>query len=385
MTSVRRLGIAMLLAAVAACSHAPPPPTATTPLHLARSRFADLPGWDTAKLDAALAAFARGCTALAKKSDAENMGLYGGTLADWRAACAQAHGDARAFFENSFTPYQVGDGSEGLFTGYYEPQISASRTRQGIYQAPAYGLPPDLVRADLSLFSPAWKGEHISGRLNGHALTPYPDRAAIDAKGAAGAPVLLYADPVDLFFLQIQGSGRVKLDDGSVIRLAYAGENGQPYTAIGRTLIAEGALTRDTVSLQSIRAWLVAHPDQARRIMETDKSYVFFRQDALGDPGLSSPGTLGVGLSPLADMAIDPRLHGLGTPFYIAADGADPVRALLIGADTGGAIRGAVRGDIFFGAGADAERRAGAMKAPGKMFVLLPNAVAARLGASFSQ
>lgn len=383
MTPLRGLGLLLLLACATACAHAPPPAT-TAPLHLTRMRFSDLPGWDKAGLDDAQAAFARGCTMLAKKPDSEAMGLYAGTAADWRGVCAAARGDARAFFENNFTPYQVADGSDGLFTGYYEPQIAASRTRQGAFQAPAYGLPPDLVRADLGLFSPAWKGEHITGRLNGHALTPYPDRAAIDAAGAPGAPVLLYADPVDLFFLQIQGSGRVRLEDGSIVRLAYAGENGQPYTAIGRTLIAEGALTRDTVSLQSIRAWLVGHPDQARRVMETDKSYVFFRQDALGDAALSSPGTLGVGLSPLADMAVDPRLHALGTPFYVAADGSDPLRALLIGADTGGAIRGAVRGDIFFGAGDEAERRAGAMKAPGKMFVLLPDAVAARLGESFS-
>lgn len=380
--------MAMLLAAVAACSHTAPlnPATASNQaLRLTRTAFADLPGWDKAALQDALAAFTRACAALAKKPDSDAMGLYGGTLADWRGVCANPSGDPRAWFENNFTPYAVADGSDGLFTGYYEPQITASRTAQGIYQAPVYGLPPDLVRADLSLFGSQWRGEHISGRLDGHALKPYPDRAAIDSDGAPGAPILLYADPVDLFFLQIQGSGRVKLDDGSTMRLAYAGENGQPYTAIGRTLIEEGALTRDNVSLQSIRAWLTAHPDQARRVMETDKSYVFFRRDDLGDPTLSSPGTLGIGLSPLADMAIDPRIHGLGTPFYIAAGGPDPVQALLVGADTGGAIRGAVRGDIFFGTGDEAQRRAGALKAPGRMFVLLPNAVAARLGPGFSR
>jgi membrane-bound lytic murein transglycosylase A len=193
--------------------------------------------------------------------------------------------------------------------------------------------------------------------------------------------VLLYADPVGLFFLQIQGSGRVALDDGSLLRLSYAGENGQPYTAIGRTLVADGAMALKDVSLQSIRAWLVAHPDQARRVMETDKSYVFFRAAPLADPALGPDGTLGAPLTPLADMAVDARIHALGAPFYVAAAGADPVQALVIGADTGGAIRGAARGDIFFGAGVQAEQRAGALNAEGRMFVLLPKAVAARLGA----
>src|SRR5262249_40798817 len=141
------------------------------------------------------------------------------------------------------------------------------------FQTPVYGLPPDLVRVDLGQFSAAGKGDHLAGRLQGQALVPYADRAAIDAGGLAGAPVLLYTDDaVALFFLQIQGSGRARLSDGSVVRLGYAGDNGQPYTAIGRVLIEQGELTRENVSLQSIRAWLAAHPDRARAVMETDKS-----------------------------------------------------------------------------------------------------------------
>jgi len=143
----------------------------------------------------------------------------------------------------------------------------------------------------------------------------------------------------------------------------------------------ENQLTRETVSLQSIRAWLAAHPDQARRVMETDQSYVFFLRTAIDDPALGSTGTMGVNLTPLASLAIDPKMNTLGAPFFVAADGADPVHGLLIGQDTGGAIKGAVRGDIFFGAGAQAEQRAGHMNAGGRLFVLLPNAVAARIGA----
>jgi len=242
-------------------------------------------------------------------------------------------------------------------------------------------LERDLVRADLGLFNPKLKGEHISGKLVGHALLPYADRAAIDTAGL-DAPILFYTDDViAFFFLQIQGSGRVAFDDGNTARIVYAGENGQTYTAIGRTLIADGSLAREDVSLQSIRAWLLANPARAAQVMETNRSYIFFAETARGDAALGSKGFLGTSLTPLASLAVDSRLHALGAPFYVAADGPDPVSAVMVAQDIGGAIRGAVRGDIFFGFGAEAERRGGAMKAPGRLYLLLPAALAAKLGA----
>jgi len=305
---------------------------------------------------------------------------YAGTVGDWRQVCANANGDARNFFEQNFTPFAV-SGADALFTGYYEPEIRGSRSRQGTFQTPVYGLPSDLVRADLGLFNPKFQGEHVSGRIDGQRLVPYADRAQIDAKGISNAPVLFYTDdPVALFFLQIQGSGRVVFEDGSGGRIGYAGDNGQVYTAIGRTLIADGALKREEVSLQSIRAWLKANPDRARAVMETNRSYIFFSEAALGDTAAGPKGSLGANLTPLASLAVDQRIHALGAPFYVAADGADPVHALTVAQDIGGAIRGPVRGDIFFGFGPDAERRAGAMKAAGALYVLLPNAVAAKIG-----
>jgi membrane-bound lytic murein transglycosylase A len=360
------------------------------PLRLARTAFADLPGWEAARPAAALASFRRACAVLTRRAADTPMGGagYGGTAGDWRPVCAGAvhAGDAKVFFTRNFTPYAVRAGhvADGLFTGYYEPEIAASRTRHGAFQTPVYGLPPDLVRADLGLFDEKLAGEHISGRLDGHRLVPYPARAAIDADGISNAPVLMYAkDPVAFFFLQIQGSGRARLDDGSTVRIAYAGENGRPYTAIGRTLLREGALEKGKVSLQSIRAWLAAHPGEAQRVLETNQSYVFFEEKPLGDTGLGSQGTLGVPLTPLGSLAVDRRRNVLGAPYYVAASGPDPVHALLIAEDTGGAIRGPVRGDIFFGFGPEAEQRAGKLAATGQMFVLLPNALAARLGASF--
>lgn len=356
------------------------PQVAAPGLHLTRTSFEALPDWPSAKLEAALAAFQRGCAIMAAKADAVPMGGagYGGTVADWRGPCAAAKGDPRAFFQQNFTPYLVQ--GDALFTGYYEPQIRGRRMRGGAFQTPVYGIPDDLVRVELEDFNPKLKGEHVSGRVDGHHLVPYATRADIDAK-APPAPVLFWTDdPIAFFFLQIQGSGRVTFEDGNTARIAYAGENGQPYTAIGRTLIADGSLKREEVSLQTIRAWLLAHPDRAQSVMETDKSYIFFQERPIGDPALGSNGSLGTSLTPLASIAVDARLHALGAPFYVAADGPDPLHGLLIAQDTGGAIRGAARADIFFGFGPEAERRAGTMKAPGKFYVLLPNALAQRLG-----
>ena len=211
---------------------------------------------------------------------------------------------------------------------------------------------------------------------------PYADRAEINAKGLSSAKILFWCDdPIALFFLQIQGSGRVKFDDGSVARIAYAGENGRPYTAIGRVLLANGELAKDKISLATIRDWLKGHPKLARGMMEANRSFIFFEEKVLGDTSLGSNGVEGVPLTPRGSMAIDLRKNALGAPYYVAAD---PIKALLIAQDTGGAIRGAVRGDVFFGFGENAERQAGGMKAQGRLFVLLPNNVAARLGKSFS-
>ncbi len=375
------------LFALAGCASPPATPVtkpAAAPADswsMARATFDALPGWGAANADAALQSFRRSCAVLAARPDSAAMGGagYAGTVADWRAVCAGAGGDAKVFFQTSFTPYALRAAGDGLFTGYYEPEIRGSRTRQGAFQTPAHGVPTDLVRVDIGQFIPKLKGERLSGRVSGNTLVPYANRAAINA--GTKAPVLFYTDDaVAFFFLQIQGSGRVVFTDGSAARIGYAGENGRPYTAIGRTLIAEGALTRENVSLQTIRAWLLANPARAQGVMEGNESYIFFEEKPLGDTALGSTGSLGVALTPQASLAVDPRIHALGAPFYLDAGGPDPVQGLLVAQDIGGAIRGSVRGDIFFGFGADAERRAGAMKAPGRLYVLLPNALAARIG-----
>jgi len=354
-------------------------------LLLSHAHFSDLEGWNYTDPQGALAAFVRSCGVMMAAPPETPVGAYAGTVADWRGVCdAAGKADANAardFFEQWFAPMAIG--GDALFTGYYEPQLHASVARHGRYQTPVYGLPTDLVTVDLGRFRDNLKGEHIAGRVENQRLVPYPARAAIDADGVRAAKTLFYADdPVAVFFLHIQGSGRVSFDDGTTARVAYAGQNGRPYTAIGRTLIAQGELTKDKTSLQTIRAWLLAHPDRARTVMESDASFVFFKEDAIGDPALGAVGSEGVALTPEASIAVDEKSHPLGAPFFAATTlpgGRAKFDRLFVAQDTGGAITGPARADVFFGFGARAEALAGEMKQTGRLYVLLPKPVAARI------
>jgi membrane-bound lytic murein transglycosylase A len=321
---------------------------------------------------------------------------YAGQASDWRPVCSEAgtvpSGGARAWFERTFVPFELHEGTArgALFTGYYEPEIAASRTRHDAYTTPVYGLPRDLVTADLGLFRPDLSGARITGRVRDGKLIPLPVRAQIDTEGLDDAPVLLYArDAVSVFFLHIQGSGRASFEDGTVLRLAYAGQNGHPYTAVGRVLIQNGQVDRAHMSMQAIRGWLEAHPAESQRVMESDQSYVFFRELPIGDPGLGSPGSQGVPLTSRSSIAIDPAMHPIGVPMFLATEApapnpAQPQRSfacLCIAQDTGGAIKGGLRADIFWGYGADAESIAGRMKSVGHFYVLLPKSLAAHIPA----
>jgi membrane-bound lytic murein transglycosylase A len=370
----------------------------TAPTVLAPARFATMPGWTSADAGAALAAFRRSCDVILREPASHEMGGlgYAGRAGDWRQVCNDAAAaplaQARAWFEDRFAPFaiRVGATDGALFTGYYEPEIAASHTRHGDYATPVYGLPRDLVTADLGLFRPELTGQRITGRIVDQRLMPLPVRAQIDAEGLDDAPVLLYArDAVAVFFLHIQGSGRASFDDGTMLRLAYAGQNGRPYTPIGRVLIQNGQIDRAHLSMQSIRSWLQAHPVAAQRVMDSDQSYVFFRELPLGDAKLGSPGSEGVPLAAQASIAIDPAMHPLGAPMFLATeapapDPGQPQRAfacICIAQDTGGAIKGGLRADVFWGFGADAESIAGRMKSTGRLYVLLPKSLAKRIPA----
>ncbi|HXR86764.1 MAG TPA: murein transglycosylase A [Stellaceae bacterium] len=370
--------LALLLAS---CTPAPQPPPKLT---LAPARFDDLPGWSSDNSAAALAAFVKSCAALDRQPDGAAVGpaALGMTAAAWRKPCVAARatptGDAaaRAFFTAQFTPYLArnNNDSDGLFTGYYEPLLHGARQRGGKYQTPLLRRPADLVMVELGRFRPAWQGERIAGRVVSGALVPYPSRAEIE-RGALDAERLALSwvdDPVDAFFLQVQGSGRVALPDGTQIRLGYDGQNGQPYVAIGKKLVERGALTADQVSLQSIRAWIAAHPGQADALMDENPSYVFFRELS-GDGPFGSEGVV---LTAGRSLAVDRNFIPLGAPVYLAIEGTtSPLRRLMVAQDTGGAINGPVRGDVFWGFGPDAEARAGTMRARGKYYLLLPKDV----------
>jgi membrane-bound lytic murein transglycosylase A len=368
---------------------APPPPPPVVPLALQPTTFAALPGWaDDGHADA-LPALKRSCVKL--KTGAERPPFGSGTpfggSADWQRLCAEAQtlpaedGAVRRFFEARFTPYRAtaagGDG--GLFTGYYEPLLQGQHTRGGRYQVPLYRLPDDTVSIDLGQFKPDWKGQQLVGRLDGQRLVPLPTRAEIDhgAYAGRGLELVWVDDAVDAFFLQVQGSGRIRLPDGRVVRLGYAGKNGHPYTAIGAELVRRGELSKDAVSLQTIRDWLRRHPAEAEAVMALNASYVFFRE-VDGDGPI---GSQGVALTPGRSLAVDPAYVPLGVPLWLDTTQplatAAPLRRLVVAQDTGGAIKGPVRGDLFWGAGAEAEAAAGRMKQPGRYFLLLPRSAAA--------
>jgi membrane-bound lytic murein transglycosylase A len=397
LTLASLLGAASLFGCVTPPKLPPPAPG----FELSAIGFKDLTGWRSGDPARALEAFRRSCTALLDKAaDAPLGGAgYAGTVADWEPACRQAAATqlsapdgVRAFFEAAFVPYRIAQAeAQGLFTGYYEPELSGSRTRHGAYQTPLYGVPPDLVRNDMGIFRDTLIGRMMM-RMMAMGMTmrfvPYPDRAEIERDGIAGTPLFYIDDPVAAFFLQIQGSGRVMLDDGTRVRAAYAAQNGQPYTPIGAVLLERGELTREEISAQSIRDWLLAHPEEAREVMNANASYVFFTEQPIGDPKLGALGAEGVPLTPEASLAVDRSVHALGVPIWLEGSSPDPdpakpdraLDSLLIAQDTGGAIKGVVRGDVYWGYGAAAGAIAGRMKNPGRMNVLLPRGLAAKLG-----
>ncbi|GAB4171671.1 MAG: murein transglycosylase A [Thalassobaculales bacterium] len=374
---------AATLAVLAGC--AKPPAVPEDALSFAPARFEDLPGWQSDAVEQALPAFLKSCERLARLPDDRPLGdgPYG-RAGDWRGVCSEAAGlpagdgaAVRGFIEARFRPWAVraGEGSEGLFTGYYEPQLNGSRTRHGPYTVPLYKRPPDLVTVDLGDFRGDLKGQRLAGRIEGQALKPYPDRARIEAGALSGRGLELVwvDDPVDAFFLHIQGSGRVVLDDGGVIHVGFAAQNGHPYVAIGGELVRRGELARDEVSMQAIRAWLARNSERQRELLSTNPSFVFFRE--IGSDG--PLGAQGAPLTPGRSLAVDRSRLPLGAPFFVEAHQADMlpggvIRRLMVAQDTGGAIRGPVRGDVFWGSGAEAAEIAGRMKARGRYWMLLP-------------
>lgn len=325
----------------------------------------------------ALKAFRLSCGVLQRRTDGSGLTQ----AADWQAPCAAAMAtpdqEAANFFATQLEVARVGDG-RAFATGYYEPEIAGARTAAPGYAVPIYKRPADIVEVDLGLFSDSLKGRRIRGRVVNNQLLPYADRAEIVAGALAGQGLeLAYAaDAIDFFFLQVQGSGRLMLPDGSVMRIGYDGQNGRDYTAIGKVMREKGLLAPGEANMAGIVRWLRANPDQAQAVMNENKSWVFFKE--LTGPG--PLGALGLPVTGRATVAADPLFVPLGAPIFLQTDRPE-ANGLWVAQDTGGAIKGPNRFDTFWGAGAEAEQIAGGMMARGVAYLLLPKGTVARVKA----
>ena len=342
--------------------------------------FTELPRWNEDAQQDAWPSFNASCSALLARQ---------ASTAIWAPVCASAATidgrDAlavRTFFEQHFSAYQVfaGDGeAKGLVTGYYEPLLHGSRQRDERYRFPLYGPPDDLLTVELAELYPELKDKRVRARVEGKRVVPYWPRADIEAGKAAvaGKELLFVDDPVEAFFLQIQGSGRVQLPDASVVRVGYADQNGQPYRSIGRILVERGELPLEKASMQGIKQWGHDHSDALPALLAENPSYVFFRE-ATPNPAaaIDGPsGALGVPLAVGRSIAVDPRFIPLGAPVYVATTwplSNRPLNRLMLAQDTGGAIRGPVRADWFWGFGEEAAQQAGRMKQEGTLWLLWP-------------
>jgi membrane-bound lytic murein transglycosylase A len=373
------------------------PAVAYTPLS-----FAEVPGWEQDDHAAAFKAFLTSCERVVasprERTATDKLAPPPAALVAACGAAAQlsrpvARAAAKAFFEQHFTANAVvHDGPVGLLTGYYEPLVEGSRTPQGAFQTPIYRRPPELV----NLVDETQRGSLGMGlthaRKTDKGTEAFPTRAEIE-QGALkdrNLELMYLADAVEVFFLQVQGSGRVKLTDGSVVRIHYDGKNGHPYTSIGRYLIEKGLLAADKVSMGALKRWLKADPDRAKQVLWQNASYVFFRE--LKGPEAQGPlGALGTRLTPGRSLAVDAGHHALGLPIFVSSEGmthvtgAGSLQRLMIAQDVGSAIKGPERGDIYFGSGDAAGRLAGVTKHPGRFIVLLPNETPARADAAPNQ
>lgn len=387
-----RLVLLLLLAFAGCVAPPPPPPVVTAPAPPVKAPAEKVPaltpvaweeveGWREDDPVAALEAFRGSCRVLRKRPG-------------WEGACTEVAtldiadgGAVRTFFETRFVPHQVrnADGNErGLVTGYYVPDLAGSRERSERFAWPLYAVPDDLLVIDLRSVYPDLADYRLRGRLDGRRVVPYWSRAEIDAGKAPAADKVLFwvDDPVELFFLHIQGSGRIVLNENERVMVHYADQNGHPFRSIGKLLLDRGEMTRDQMSMQNIKAWGQRNPERILSLLAENPSYIFFNELA-GNPE-SPTGALGVTLTPGRSIAVDPRSIPLGAPVFLATTwptSPEPLRRLMVAQDTGGAIKGAVRADFFWGMGKEAGDLAGRMKQALRLWVLLPVGMAPPGGA----
>ncbi|WP_163008001.1 murein transglycosylase A [Pseudomonas syringae] len=369
----RRLALVLPLAVMlAACDKSDKPTTAPKAPHTtyAQAGWEALPAVSDADLQAGFTSWRSACTRL--KADAV-----------WGPTCAAAAGlepvpsveQIQTFLHDQLQVYSLradNGSADGLITGYYEPVYPGSLTQTEAAKVPVYGVPDDLIVVNLDSIYPELKGKRLRGRLEGRVLKPYDDAATIGAKGPNAPVVAWLTDPMDLQFLQIQGSGRVRLDDGSQVRLAYADQNGRPYRAIGRWLVEQGQLKKEEVTMGAISGWAKANPQRVPELLASNPSYVFFGRNPDSNEG--PRGSLNVPLTAGYSVAIDRKVIPLGSLLWLSTtrpDGSSIVRPVAA-QDTGGAIAGEVRADLFWGTGEEAGKLAGDMKQKGNIWLLWP-------------
>jgi membrane-bound lytic murein transglycosylase A len=369
-----------------------------TPLRLEPISFSDIPGWEEDDLGQAFTAFARSCSEIVRAGKGfSRLIKFGGGRADWLAVCADVTSigpqlsaeRARHFFQSRFKPFRVHDPErgQGLFTGYFEPEVLGDLRRHADFTVPLYAKPSDLVAfgAETEKRTGLRYGRYRNDQPHRYFNRREIEEGALAGKGLEIAWLKSWADA---FFIHIQGSGRIRLTDGQVMRLAYAAKSGLPYTAIGGILAEKGEIERPAISMQTIRDWMDRHPHKARELMWENESFVFFREVTVEDSSLGPPGAQQVQLTPFRSLAVDRTYWAFGTPLWIETElpfaqpgSSRAFSRLMIAQDTGSAIKGTVRGDVFFGFGDEAARLAGHMKSRGRMIALLPNELADKLNA----
>lgn len=372
---------AALFLSACATTQQPPQPPSRAAARFEAANWSQLPGWQADRSQEAWSAFLQSCVAR-------------GMPVALKAPCAAAQNatqgaainsaeQARQFFETRFTPYRVMQieaprlaTDTGLITGYYEPLLRGARKPSAVYKTPLYAPPDDMLTIDMGDLFPELQGKRVRGRVQGKKVVPYYDRASLQGQSPLKGKELVWVDnPVDAFFLEVQGSGRVQLPDGKTIRLAYADQNGHPYRSIGRYLVDQGEMTLDGASAPAIRDWIAAHPQRQQEVLNANPSVVFFREEHIDDPAQGPKGSLGVPLTGGRSVAVDPKFIPLGAPLFLATTqplSEVPLQKLVMAQDTGGAIRGPVRADFFWGFGAAAGELAGRMKQQGRLWLLWP-------------
>ena len=402
------IGLALVLASCEREAEAPPEPKAEAPPPAVVYEvvdFAALPDWDMERFDDVATALGRSCGRLLRVDPNRSVGTdtLVMTAGDWADVCTTLPEGSdtaafRQYFETSFTPFAVRDlakedpeasdagddpAAHGLFTGYFEAELRGAREASEGFTTPLYAKPGNLITVDLGRFDPDLKGRGVVGAVADGRLVPYPTRGEIEAGALADQDleILWIDDAVDVFLLQVQGSGRVILPDGEVVRVGFAAHNGHGYKSIGRRLIDLGELESHQASWDGIRGWIDSNPNKAAELFAYNPRFIFFRE-LTGDGPI---GAEGVALTPRRSLAVDTRYVPLGVPMWldtvVPGTSGVPLRRLMVAQDKGGAIKGVVRGDFFWGYGAEALAEAGRMKSRGRYFVLLPNAVAARMQA----